>query len=756
MDFMASRLRRLTGIARRRPRAALAGYARLELLARRSGRRPIQLAALYQRYFTLERLGEAAGMVDQLGAGLQLAEQANLPADVAAMLEALGRIAYTLGTYRDAMHYWTRCIDVCSANLLQHAGVEARIGLGQIYDALGDHATGARFHQDAANLLHGVDAPYLHAKVALNLGFNQYEIGQTEAAEQQFQLALAASQRGGIDEFEAEAHWHLGLAALGQGDFANAERHTRDALRLAEACGNIWALAAALETLGQIERRQERIGAARATYQSALAWAVKIGALPRQAACYRALSELAEQQGDLAAALEHMREHMRLNADLATQLSAPDRLRVLQQYDLSHKSQIELLLELASSQVLNSTDRDDALAQVCEAACAILRIDYLCLWLRDEDSGQLRCCAMHGPAQQATRLGQVLPPGMAGMDARLREGAYEERVVHDIRLHPSAAQLQAMLDVAGLRSLIEIPLRLHGEPVGLLYVGQLDSQRNWTREDVLFGRHIGNLVEQILNNIQHLAIQQALRRSNEELEERVQARTRELEGAYHELEQVSLTDTLTGLRNRRFLNQQIDADVAMVLRHHEDHLQAPQPDEALMPDLVFFMVDLDHFKQVNDQYGHAAGDLVLVQMRHRLQKVFRESDYLVRWGGEEFLVVTRSLARAGAAAMAERLRSAVADTVFQLTDNAQLARTCSIGYACLPFLPDQPRKFGWLQVIEVADQALFLAKRGGRDAWCGLSAAPEVDKDTLFERIVHDAGALVQSGELVMQARSGG
>lgn len=62
-------------------------------------------------------------------------------------------------------------------------------------------------------------------------------------------------------------------------------------------------------------------------------------------------------------------------------------------------------------------------------------------------------------------------------------------------------------------------------------------------------------------------------------------------------------------------------------------------------DLLFFMVDIDHFKEVNDRFGHAAGDAVLMQMRSRLEQVFRDTDYLVRWGGEAFLLVARWMAR---------------------------------------------------------------------------------------------------------------
>jgi diguanylate cyclase (GGDEF)-like protein len=122
------------------------------------------------------------------------------------------------------------------------------------------------------------------------------------------------------------------------------------------------------------------------------------------------------------------------------------------------------------------------------------------------------------------------------------------------------------------------------------------------------------------------------------------------------LEEASLTDPLTGLRNRRFLTQHIEADAALAVREYESHFHygAKLRDEA---GLIFFLFDIDEFKQVNDRYGHAAGDAVIRQMSARLIAIFRDTDYLVRWGGEEFLVVARATPRSHAADLAERARA---------------------------------------------------------------------------------------------------
>ncbi|HEY0590076.1 MAG TPA: sensor domain-containing diguanylate cyclase, partial [Pseudoduganella sp.] len=215
----------------------------------------------------------------------------------------------------------------------------------------------------------------------------------------------------------------------------------------------------------------------------------------------------------------------------------------------------------------------------------------------------------------------------------------------------------------------------------------------------------------------------------------------ELERAYKALEEVSLTDQLTGLRNRRFFLQHVESDAALSLRGYDGG--EPGGDS----DLVFYMVDLDHFKAVNDRHGHAAGDSVLVQMKDRLREVFRESDYLVRWGGEEFLVLARATDRNGAHVVAERIRQAVSSRDFVLPDGTQLARTCSIGFACYPFLPSHPRLMSWSQVVELADLGLYISKHSGRDAWTAVHATEAAQPEELFPRLVHKLGECVERGE---------
>ncbi len=241
----------------------------------------------------------------------------------------------------------------------------------------------------------------------------------------------------------------------------------------------------------------------------------------------------------------------------------------------------------------------------------------------------------------------------------------------------------------------------------------------------------------------HLQLQQANRDLDKKVAERTQAlhqsneglklAQRELQDAYRKLELASLSDPLTGLHNRRFLDQHMAADIALVDRAYGHWLKSlevisgqPWPQvPPLNQDIIFILLDVDHFKWVNDEYGHGAGDTLLEQLGQRLQQALRDSDYLVRWGGEEFLIVARFCNREEAAEMAERIRHKIEERPFDLGAGLRLTKTCSLGYGVYPFFPRQPDALTWEQVVNIADRALYIAKNSGRNAWVGINGCDE-------------------------------
>jgi diguanylate cyclase (GGDEF)-like protein len=216
-----------------------------------------------------------------------------------------------------------------------------------------------------------------------------------------------------------------------------------------------------------------------------------------------------------------------------------------------------------------------------------------------------------------------------------------------------------------------------------------------------------------------------------------------------ELRDLALKDTLTGLRNRRFLAEFMEHEAEQLRRtwrdHSEDRQRPPQS-------IGLLLIDLDLFKRVNDEHGHQAGDDVLRQFASVLQEAVRRPDLVVRWGGEEFVVIARDLARPAVWDVADRIRRRVAEQAFQLASGGVLHKTCSIGYSLFPFSTRTPELLTWEQSLALADQALYQAKDTGRNRVVGVSAG-EVAVDTsdrLLRAVKDDFAAAVSRGLLAL------
>ena len=189
---------------------------------------------------------------------------------------------------------------------------------------------------------------------------------------------------------------------------------------------------------------------------------------------------------------------------------------------------------------------------------------------------------------------------------------------------------------------------------------------------------------------------------------------KELARATEEAQEASVTDALTGVRNRRFLTTTIEKDTQQALRFYSSG-NAKNRNR----DLIFYLIDIDHFKSVNDRFGHQQGDLLLIEVAARISSAIRYSDVLIRWGGEEFLVISRFTDRVEAEILARRVLRAIGTEDFQLT-SGKIRRTCSIGWAPFPWYPERPEAIPYGDVLRFADRALYEAKNGGRNMAVGF------------------------------------
>jgi len=163
-----------------------------------------------------------------------------------------------------------------------------------------------------------------------------------------------------------------------------------------------------------------------------------------------------------------------------------------------------------------------------------------------------------------------------------------------------------------------------------------------------------------------------------------------------QLYEASVTDALTGANNREHFDNQLRMELSYARRHATD--------------LALVMFDVDHFKRVNDTYGHPVGDEVLVEISNATRRLVRNEDVFARYGGEEFALILRGIALDGAKIVGERLRERIASLSIE-TDKGNVTITVSVGCASFATVTEQTAE----AMVQTADKRLYLAKHGGRN-----------------------------------------
>jgi diguanylate cyclase (GGDEF)-like protein len=222
---------------------------------------------------------------------------------------------------------------------------------------------------------------------------------------------------------------------------------------------------------------------------------------------------------------------------------------------------------------------------------------------------------------------------------------------------------------------------------------------------------------------------------------RVRETQRQLERSHARLRVQSERDALTGQANRRHFQD--------VMRERDAHV---------VFDGALLLLDIDHFKRVNDGSGHAAGDEVLVEVSRRLAEAVRDEDLVVRWGGEEFLVYAPRIEAGALEPFAERLLRAVGGAEVK-AGGRPLQVTVSIGFARFPLLPSLP-PLNWERALNFVDMALYTAKSLGRNRAVGIRAVHATGPESLraveqdFERAWSEGRVVLQVIEGPQQAPS--
>ncbi|EMR13217.1 diguanylate cyclase [Methylophaga lonarensis MPL] len=223
---------------------------------------------------------------------------------------------------------------------------------------------------------------------------------------------------------------------------------------------------------------------------------------------------------------------------------------------------------------------------------------------------------------------------------------------------------------SNLRSVALLPLVRQQRLIGSLNLGSRKAERFQANIGTQFLQHLAAVVSACLENAR----------------------------LHEHIKLVGLRDPLTGVNNRRFFDQRVEEEVSRALR-----TQSP---------LSCLFIDLDHFKRVNDQHGHQAGDILLKQVAEILNDSMRSCDVIARYGGEEFVALLADTTQSAASDIANRIRESIEATEFEVGHGIRLKQTLSIGLATLS---DTNSIKNTRQLLQAADQAVYAAKLAGRN-----------------------------------------
>lgn len=234
-----------------------------------------------------------------------------------------------------------------------------------------------------------------------------------------------------------------------------------------------------------------------------------------------------------------------------------------------------------------------------------------------------------------------------------------------------------------------------------------------------------------------------LQKKKAELEHEVAERTQELK-------EMSLSDPMTNLRNRRYVSEVVMEEIENYLDQRQYVLEKGQRRKTALPGATvgLMLIDVDFFKKVNDRYGHKAGDLFLSEFASILKENVRSDDVIVRWGGEEFLLILKNCDPAYLPAIAEKIRKGVEFNEFSIsaTETLQVRGSCCIGIVQFPFVSENPRLISFDQAVILADMAMYLGKESGRNRTVYLQYSGLIPDEKTIQAVLNSLDVLKESG----------
>ena len=333
-----------------------------------------------------------------------------------------------------------------------------------------------------------------------------------------------------------------------------------------------------------------------------------------------------------------------------------------------------------------------------------------CLLLRNESDGRFYIEAMQDVSSNQLQAMISLPFEECGSICQ-EIVQYVARTGETVVVHNACEdddyQDNAYIAKNNVRSLLCMPVIYQCRLKGIVYL------ENNLSGNVFTAKRLEIL--KVLSSQASISIENAM--LYEKMEEMVKERTAQLNKANEKLRELSFRDPLTDLYNRRYTYEHIFGKISQFTMGRKKPADSDEGRD-LSPEnnvVGLLLIDIDYFKEVNDTYGHSAGDSALVTIARILKQMIGPDDFIIRWGGEEFLIVLFDTGADYLERFCRNVLETVSATPLPVSKNKTVYKTCSIGYVRIPLSLSNPEHMSLTQIMQIVDYALYCAKENGRN-----------------------------------------
>ena len=626
-------------------------------------------------------LREAGNLSDAKKGVLLILERSRLNENSLQMARAFSELGYILehqNDYLQAFSAFNRALDIYTQEQQYSSIAKTLSDIGQNYRLRTNYKQAFDYLNRAMELYESLDDKSGVARQQLNIGLVYKSLGRYEDALGSLTQGLRVLRTNEDTESVSRSLSNIGDIYMHLGQLSNAETYLTDALLINEQNGFVQQAARTHQKLGELFLEKGRFQQAR-----------------------QHLNKAVDQFSAINAPLDRERANVALaQVELA-----------VGQYDVGLTLLQQALLRAKERNFLTLTTHiHQALAN------AFLEQDDFDTALVHAQRG-LEQARERGELAAQVQLLSVLVDTYAG------QGDYENAFRALTEQNSVQAKIVDRDNTVVVRDMqTEIELDRQAQSIELLRKNRAIALAEAKQRNLRTSMMLGGLIALLLvifllwSRFKERQLTTTLKREVRNRTQELEVKNLELENAYRTLEQASLRDPLTGLYNRHHLEAQLPGEI-----QRSQHAYASGEGKTDNHDLLCFLVDIDHFKHINDVYGHLAGDRFLVQFAQIIRDVFRQTDLTIRWGGEEFLIVCRYSSRDLLVDLANRFSASVKQHVFELGGKVQCSATCSIGFAPIPLNKNRPFDHDWQTMFALIDYCLYAAKKSGRSAWVGVT-----------------------------------